>query len=119
MPKLANKNYQIVKYIEKINPRLPILPPEIWMIIFEIRDEIIEYENSLSFEVKWNMGWRPKNYQYKTADWIVESKQKYWLDMSIIVKILWKLNIIEVDKLEYWEENPGWNSILFNNTSFT
>lgn len=117
MPKIKYENYKLVLLIEK-NKSLPKLPPEIWILIFEIRDKIIEYENSIPFDVKWNMGWRPRNYMYKTANWITESKQNYWSNMTKLGKIFWKLGIYKVDKLEYWDENPSWNEIFFSNINF-
>ena len=105
MPGVSKENWKIVKQIYSVNKDLPLLPPEVWMIIFDIRDAIISYENSLPMDIRWNMGWRPENYQYKTANWIEEGKLKYWLKMSILKKICWKIGFIEDNKLEYWDKN--------------
>ena len=116
MPEVSKENWTIVKQIYSVNKNLPYLPPEIWLMIFNIRDDIIEYENNLPMEIRWNRGWRPKNYPYKTANWIEEGKLNYWLEMSLIEKILWKLGLRNISKLEYWNKNPSWLSIAFNQT---
>ena len=114
MPEVSKENWKIVKQIHSVNKDLPYLPPELWLMIFNIRDDIIEYENNLPMEIRWNRGWRPKNYPYKTANWIEEGKINYWLNMSFLKKILWKLGAINIDKLEYWDKDPSWSSIVLN-----
>lgn len=118
MPSLSKENWEIVNQIYNSNNELPYLPPEIWMIIFDSRDALIRYEESLPMDIRWNNGWRPDNYPYKTSNWIEEGKLKYWLKLSIIEKIFWKLGISKESKLEYWDENPGWFCIVFNNIMF-
>ena len=115
MPEVSPENWKIVKQIYSVNENLPRLPPELWMIIFDIRDAMINYENNLPMDTKWRMGWRPDNYPYKTDNWIEEGKLNYWLSMSFLKKILWKFGIINVSKLEYWDNIPSWFSIVFNN----
>lgn len=114
MPEVSKENWNIVKQIYSVNKDLPYLPPELWLMIFIARDAIIEYENNLPMDVKWNNGWRPDNYPYKTVNWIEEGRLNYWENMSFITKILWKLGAININKLEYWDKTPSWASIVFN-----
>ena len=46
MPSVSKEKWEIVKQIYLSNKKLPWLPPEIWIMIFDIRDAIIKYENN-------------------------------------------------------------------------
>ena len=105
MPKVSPENWEIVKQIYSVNETLPCLPPELWMMIFDIRDAMINYENNLPMDTKWRMGWRPDNYPYKTDNWIEEGKLNYWLEMSLIEKILFFLSASHNISIKKFLEN--------------
>ena len=83
----------------------PQLPPEIWMIIMKVKQDIEEYERTLTvqelYQRRLNQGWTPK----VKGDWIEASKQKKWNEMSVLKRILWKMGLVEESKLTYWNSD--------------
>ena len=83
----------------------PQLPPEIWFIIMKVKKDIEEYEKTLTiqelYQRRLNQGWTPKI----RGNWIEESKQKKWNEMSVLKRILWKMGLVEESKLTYWNSD--------------
>ena len=83
----------------------PQLPPEIWFIIMKAKKDVEEYEKTLTiqelYQRRLNQGWSPKI----RGNWIEESKQKKWNEMSVLKRILWKMGLVEESKLTYWNSD--------------
>jgi len=73
-------NLELVKPCEPFDPEtLPILPKEVWNKILEYKYNLNKEENeSRLYTMRWNSGWRPKNWSYTAqigGDWIVEKNK--------------------------------------------
>ena len=83
----------------------PQLPPEIWFIIMKMKRDIEEYERTLTiqelYQRRLNQGWTP----VVKGNWIEESKQKKWNEMSVLKRILWKLGVVEEPRSKYWDSD--------------
>ena len=83
----------------------PQLPPELWLIIMKVKKDIEEYERTLTvqelYQRRLNQGWTPK----VKGNWIEESKQKKWDEMSVLKRVLWKMGIVEEPRLNYWDSD--------------
>ena len=90
--------------------QLPYLPPEIWMIIFDIKKKLELRDSKLSFQEKWDLGWRPKN--WNPEYWIKNKQDTRWNEMTLVEKILWKIGLKDEPKLFYWNNIPTWKSIF-------
>ena len=91
---------------------LPYLPEEIWCIIFKMKKELEIIDSRLTYQEKWNLGWRPNN--WGGGNWIQKSQDKRWNEMTFLKKCFWKLGIIEESKLTYWDNKPTWSSIFID-----
>ena len=83
----------------------PQLPPEIWLIIMKTKRDIEEYERTLTTQElvqrRLTQGWTPA----VKGNWIEKSKQKKWNEMSVLKRILWKLGVVEEQKLTLWDSD--------------
>ena len=79
------------------------LPPEIWLIIFEIKAEIENYEESLSpaelYHRRILQGWTVPIEQ--RGDWIKRNQLLRWNTMTIYERVKWKLHLLNEPKLIY------------------
>ena len=83
----------------------PQLPPEIWFIIMKMKRDIEEYERTLTtqelYQRRLTQGWTP----VVKGNWIEQSKQNKWNEMSVLKRILWKLGVVEEPKLTFWDSD--------------
>ena len=79
------------------------LPPEIWLIIFEIKDDIEKYEATLSpaelYHRRILQGWTVPIEQ--RGDWIKRNQLLRWNTMTLYERVKWKLHLLNEPKLTY------------------
>tara|TARA_B110000238_G_C16061854_1_gene410871 strand:- start:575 stop:862 length:288 start_codon:yes stop_codon:yes gene_type:complete len=75
-------------------------------------EKIYRYEPGLYDKIKKEIFEKPFYYrifykEYKLGNWIEQSKQKYWNNMGLVLRVLWYCNLYKPNKLEYWDTRPS------------
>lgn len=98
---------------------LPYLPPEMWLIIMKLKEDIEEYERNLTdeqlFQRRLMQGWTiPESQQ---GNWIEKLKQKRveeYNKMSIYKRLLWQMGLFENPEIEKMDPKRSRLSRVFD-----
>ena len=98
---------------------LPKLPTEIWLIIYNLKKDIEEYESKLTnkelIDLRMSQGWtRPKAHQ---GNWIEKNrirKINEYNKLNIYKRLLFQIGMVEYPELEGLDPKRAAPSAMFN-----
>lgn len=110
-----------IKYFDKT--KLPMLPPEIWLIIIKLKRDIEEYERGLSdeelFQRRLKQGWTiPESQQ---GNWIERNRRKKineYNRMSYYKRLLWHVGLLNNPKLENFNSKRSYLSRILDYSEY-